>query len=144
MGKENAPKMFLDSSVQQLRYAIHLDCDDMNGSVVLVDSYDWLELYYTGLPGSHCRKLLQSIKDVLPTCTDTLHYDSSVAHVVPTLRCQNKHETSVPVHPAKLSYVDGIMVATCTEQKKLPPVKLSDERQLTWFQQYTDDHSKFH
>ena len=144
MGKENVTKMSLDSSVQQLRYAIHLDCDDMDGSVVLVDSYDWLELYYTGLPGSHCRKLLQSIKDVLPTCADTLHYDSSVAHVVPTLRCQNKHEKSVPVHPAKLSYVDGIMVATCTEQKKLPPVKLTDERHLAWFSPYTDDHSKFH
>ena len=95
-------------------------------------------------PGSHCRKLLQSIKDVLPTCADTLHYDSSVADVVSTLRCQNKHETSVPVHPAKLSYVNGIMVATCTEQKTLPPVKLTDERHLAWFEQYTNDHSKFH
>ena len=48
MGKENVPKISLDSSIQQLRYAIHLDCDDMDGSVVLVDSYDWLELYYIG------------------------------------------------------------------------------------------------
>ena len=141
MGKENVPKMSLDSSAQQRRYAIHLDSDDMDGSVVLVDSYNWLELYYTGLPGSHCRNLLQAVMDVLPICADTLHYDSSVSDVVPTLRCQNEHEKSVPVHPAKLSYVDGMMVATCTEQKKLPPVKVTDKRHLAWFPQYRD-HSK--
>ena len=142
LGRNNVPRFSLDTSThQQLRYAIHLDSERMDGSVILVDSYDWLELYYTGFPGSHCRSLLQAVMDILPICAETLHYDSSVAHVSPTLRCQNKHEKSVPVHPAKLSYADGIMVAKCTQQNTLPGIKLTDKRQLAWFPQSTH-HSK--
>ena len=132
MRRTTYPKFTLHNSIQQLRYAIHFD-SELDGSVGLMDCQNWLEIYYTGLPGISCRNILQTILKVLPSCADVLCYDESVTHVVPTLRCQNKHITSMPPHPAKVSYVGGNVVAKCTEDPTLPPVQLSDKRYASWF-----------
>ena len=133
MKRSTSPRFTLHESIQQLRYSVHLDSDDLDGSVGLMDCHNWLEIYYTGLPGLRCRIILQAIREVLPSCASLLHYDESVAHVVPTLRCQNQHKKSTPPHPAKLSYVDGKLVAKCTEEVILPPVQLTDKKYVSWF-----------
>ena len=135
MKRSTSPRFTLHESIQQLRYSVHLDSDDLDGSVGLMDCHNWLEIYYTGLPGSRCKIILQAIREVLPSCASVLHYDESVAHVVPTLLCQNEHIQSTPPHPAKLSYFDGSLVAKYTEEPTLPPIPLSNERYVSWFEQ---------
>ena len=130
----NKPLFTLDMTTQQRRDVIHLYSHCLNGSVVLINTYNWLEIYYTGLPGIGCSKVLQAIKDVLPKCARTLYYDDSVTQVIPTFPCQNQHDKSVALHPAELTLEGRILVATCTEDKTLPPVKLTDERYLAWFE----------
>ena len=135
MKRSTSPRFTLHESIQQLRYFVHLDSDDLDGSVGLMDFHNWLEVYYTGLPGSRCKIILQAIREVLPSCASVLHYDESVANVVPTLLCQNEHIKSTPPHPAKVSYVDGTLVAKCTEEPTLPPIQLSNKRYVSWFEQ---------
>ena len=142
MKRSTSPRFTLHEAIQQLRYSVHLDSDDLDGSVGLMDCHNWLEIYYTGLPGSRCKIILQAIREVLPSCASVLHYDESVAHVVPTLLCQNEHKKSTPPHPAKVSYVDGKLVAKCTEEVILPPVQLTDKRYISWFVENDMNHSK--
>ena len=142
MKRSTSPRFTLHESIQQLRYSVHLDSDDLDGSVGLMDCHNWLEVYYTGLPGSRCKIILQAIREVLPSCTSVLHYDESVAHVVPTLLCQNEHKKSTPPHPAKVSYVDGKLVAKCTDEVILPPVQLTDKRYISWFVENDMNDSK--
>ena len=132
----------LHESIQQLRYSVHLDSDDLDGSVGLMDCHNWLEIYYTGLPGTRCRIIFQAIREVLFSCASVLHYDESVAHVTPTLRCQNEHKTSMPPHPAKVSFVDGKLVTKCTEDLTLPPIQLFDKRYVSWFDERDNNDGK--
>ena len=133
MKRSTSPIFTLHESIQQLRYSVHLDSEDLDGSVGLMDCHKWLEIYYTGLPGTRCRNILQAIREGLFACVSVLHYDKSVARVIPTLRCQNEHKMSIPPHPAKVCFVDGILVAKCTEQLTLPPIQLTDMRYVSWF-----------
>ena len=135
MKRSTSPRFTLHESIQQLRFSVHMDSDDLDGSVGLMDCHNWLEIYYTGLPGSRCKIILQAIREVLPSCASALHYDESVARVVPTLRCQNEHIKSMPPHPAKLFFLDGSLVAKCTEEPALPPIQLSNKRYVSWFKQ---------
>ena len=142
MKRSTSPIFTLHESIQQLRYSVHLDSNDLDGSVGLMDCHNWLEIYYTGLPGTCCRIILQAIREVLFSCASVLHYNESVAHVTPTLRCQNKHKMSMPPHPAKVSFADGKIVAKCTEDLTLPPIQLSDKRYVSWFDHQDNNDGK--
>ena len=56
--------------------------------------------------------------------------------------CQNEHIKSTPSHPAKLSYMDGKLVAKCTEEVILPPVQQTDKRYISWFVENDINDSK--
>ena len=129
--------------MQQLRYAVHLDSDDLDGSVGLIDSHYWLEIYYTGLPGTCCRNIFDAVCEVLPSCASVLCYDQSVTHVIPTLQCQNEHKKPILPHPAKVSYADGKLIAKCTEEVMLPPIQLTDLRYVSWFKQNDSNYGRF-
>ena len=142
MKRSTSPIFTLHERAQQLRYSVHLDSEDLDGSVGLMDCHNWLEIYYTGLPGTRCRIILQAVREVLFSCASVLHYDESVAHVTPTLRCQNEHMTSIPPHPAKVSFLDGKLVTKCTEDLTLPPIQLSDKRYVSWFDEQDNNNGK--
>ena len=127
MKRSTSPRFTLHESIQQLRYSVHLDSDNLDGSVGLMDCHNWLEIYYTGLPGSRCKIILQAIREVLPSWASVLHYDESVAHVVPTLLCQNEHIQSTPPHPAKLSYFDGSLVHEESNEVTHQPIEIPPE-----------------
>ena len=142
MKRSTSPIFALHESIQQLRYSVHLDSNDLDGSVGLMDCHNWLEIYYTGLPGTCCRIILQAIREALLSCASVLHYDMSVSCAIPTFQCQNEHKTSIPPHTAKVSFVDGKVIAKCTEELTLPPIQLTDVRYVSWFDKMDSNNGK--
>ena len=50
------------SKDQQLRNAIYLSCISIEGAILLVDSIDWIEVYYSG-DNSKCPQIRRAILD---------------------------------------------------------------------------------
>ena len=115
---------------QQYRNAICLDCPSMGGAILLVDSIDFMEVYYSG-KNSKCSQIRRAIDDGISTVVSTFGYqdelrkprqgfiyqdccsDSTPAHVcfVPTKRDKTTVKTTVTCPNNKL-------VFDCSDQQR--------------------------
>ena len=117
----------------QLRYAILFDTSvDLFGSVLLVDRFYWIEVYYTGLT-KNCFRLRQVICEAISTCADILAYEEGALKAEVTVSCQQEHQkTGYKLHPVLISYEDDPPSIRCSIEKNLPTLQLTNERQKCW------------
>ena len=123
----------LSSYSTQLRYAILFDTSvDLFGSVLLVDRFYWIEVYYTGLT-KNCFRLRQVICEAISTCADILAYEEGALKAKVTVSCQREHQkTGYKLHPVLISYEDDPPSIRCSIEKNLPTLQLTNERQKCW------------
>ena len=123
----------LSTHSTQLRYAILLDTSvDLFGSVLLVDRFYWIEVYYTGLT-KNCFRLRQVICEAISTCADILAYEEGALKAEVTVSCQRVHQkTGYQLHPVLISYEDDPPSIRCSIEKNLPTLQLTNERQKCW------------
>ena len=114
----------------QLRYAVLLDTSlDLFGSLLLVDRFYWIEVYYTGLT-KNCYRLRQVICEAISTCAEILAYEGGALKVEVTMSCQQEHQkTGYKPHPVLISYEDDPPSTRCSIEKSLPTLQL----QRCWF-----------
>ena len=117
----------------QLRYAILFDTSvDLFGSVLLVDRFYWIEVYYTGLT-KNCFRLRQVICEAISTCADILAYEEGALKAEVTVSCQHEHQkTGYKLHPVLISFEDDPPSIRCSIEKNLPTLQLTNERQKCW------------
>ena len=138
VSKRDKPQFFIDSRSptfpRQLRYAVLLYSEDLFGSVLLVDRFYWLEIYYNGL-SENCFQLRNIICKAISTCADILAYNKDAIIAQVTVPCQQKHISSVhdnKLHPVVLSMDKDPPIIRCSIEKELPTLRLTDERQTCW------------
>ena len=138
VSRQDKPRFFIDSRSptfpRQLRYAVLLYSEDLFGSVLLVDQFYWLEVYYNGL-SENCFQLRNIICKAISTYADILAYDKDAIIVLVTVPCQQKHISSVhgnKLHPVVLSMDKDPPVIRSSIEKELPTLRLTDERQTCW------------
>ena len=115
----------------QLRFAIKLQSSEPRGSLLLVDTMLWVEIYWTGDP-SECSILRSLVTDAIASCAQPLAYHSSALQCIPGTLCNLEHyvqQDILPVHVALVTVnkLKEIKVS-CTIQD-LPPVELSTKFQ---------------
>ena len=138
VSRQNKPQFFIDSRsptfARQLRYAVLLYSEDLFGSLLLVDRFYWVEVYYNGL-SENCFFLRCIICEAISTCADILTYNKDAIIAQVTLPCQRKHLLSVhdnKLHPVVLSMDKDPPVIRCSIEKELHTLKLTDKRQTCW------------
>ena len=138
VARKDKPQFFIDSRSptfpRQLRYAVLLYSEDLFGSVLLVDQFYWLEVYYNGL-NENCFQLRNIICKAISTCADILAYNKDAIIAQVTVSCQQKHISSVhdnKLHPVVLSMDKDPPVIRCSIEKELPTLRLTDERRTCW------------
>ena len=134
--RTESPQFDIDSCSRafprQLRYAILLYSEDLFGSVLLVDRFYWIEVYYNGL-SKNCFKLHKIICEAISACTDILAYDKGAVKAEITVPCKQEHiESGYNLHPVIISWDDDPPLMRCSIEKQLPTLELTDERQTCW------------
>ena len=131
MQRENGQEFTL-SEKQQLRNAIYLDCPPMGGAILLVDSIDWIEVYYSG-ENSKCSQIRRTIVDGISSVVNTFGYQDELRRPRQGFYCQvdkeccnctRKHLCFVPTDQ------DRPTVVTCS---KTSQVKNCSPQQIYWF-----------
>ena len=106
---------------------------DLFGSVLLVDRFYWIEVYYTGLV-KNCFQLRQVICEAISTCADILAYDKVALKAEVAVFCQREHQKKgYKPHPVLISHEDDPPSIRCSIEKTLPTLQLTNERQKCWF-----------
>ena len=137
--REEKPQFYINRETRlstystQLRYSILLDTSvDLFGSVLLVDRFYWIEVYYTGLT-KNCFRLRQIICEAISTCADILAYEEGALKAEVTVSCQRQHrKTGYKSHPVLISYEDDPPSIRCSIEKNLPTLQLTNEKQKCW------------
>ena len=139
LSRKETPLFSLDSRSptfpRQLRYAVKLYSEDLLGSMLLVDTFNWIEVYYTGLT-ENCPVILEIIKIAVSSCAKILAYDNLVLNCMVTVPCQLKHrfkETNPKMHPVTISFMKTPPIIGCSIETELPLVPLTNCRQSCWF-----------
>lgn len=106
--------------------------EDLFGSVLLVDQFYWIEVYYNGLT-KNCYKLRQVICQAISTCEAVLDYAKGTLNAEVTVPCQQQHQLgNHKLHPVILSLDEDPPAVRCSVEKKLPTIRLTNERQTCW------------
>ena len=103
--------------------------EDLFGSVLLVDQFYWLEVYYNGL-NDNCFHLRHIICEAISTCADILAYNKDAIIVQVSVPCQQNHLLSIhdnKLHPAVLSMDKDPPIIRSSIEKEIPTLKLTDE-----------------
>ena len=136
--RQGKPQFFIASRSptfpRQLRYAVLLYSEDLFGSVLLVDRFYWLEIYYNGL-SENCFQLHYIICEAISTCAEILAYDKEAVITEITVPCQQKHLLRVhdnKLHPVVLSANKDPPVIRYSVEKELPTLRLTDKQQTCW------------
>ena len=117
---------------RQLRYAVLLYSEDLFGSVLLVDRFYWIEVYYNGVT-KNCFKLRKVIREAISSCADILAYDEGALKAEVTVPCKQDHsESGYKLHPVIISWDDDPPLMRCSIEKQLPTLEIIDERQTCW------------
>ena len=140
VSQKEKPKFYINRETRsstfptQLRYAVLLDTSvDLFGSVLLVDRFYWIEVYYSGLI-KNCIQLRQVICEAISTCADILAYDKVALKAEVTVSCQREHQkTGYKLHPVLISCEDDPPSIRCSIEKNLPTLQLTNEKQKCWF-----------
>ena len=117
----------------QLRYGVKLASDELGGSLLLVDSLSWMEVYFTGIPSSNCSVIRHTMDEAVSSCANPLSYKPSALKFAVSLLCRHPdHMTdlSIQPHPAKLIHSKYVH---CTLMKELEPLPLDTEKEEHWF-----------
>ena len=134
--RTESPHFSLDSCSiafpRQLRYAVLLYSEDLFGSVLIVDQFYWIEVYYNGMT-ENCFKLRNVICEAISTCADILAYDEEVLKAEVTVPCKQAHrEYGHKLHPVIISWDHKPPLMRCSIEKQLPTLQLIDKRQTCW------------
>ena len=136
MNRKTKPHFFIDSNShffpQQLRYAVRLYSEDLLGSVLLIDAFKCIEVYFNGFI-ENCPVLRQVIREAISSCADLLGYDHKSLQVTVTLPCHQDHFIRVSSsHGVILKYDEGRHIAKCSEDEDVPPFVVTEKRQVCW------------
>ena len=134
--RTESPQFDIDSCSiafpRQLRYAVLLYSEDLFGSILLVDRFYWIEVYYNGLT-KDCFKLRKVICEAISACTDILAYDEGALKAEVSVPCKQEHsESGYKLHPVIISWGHDPPLMRCSIEKQLPTLQLIDERQTCW------------
>ena len=117
----------------QLRYAVNLQSLELRGTLLLVDTMLWMEIYWTGDP-AECSVLHSLVTDAIASCAEPLAYHPSALMCDPCTLCNLKHQFQQDMPPVHLALVTvnkrKEVKISCTIQD-LPPMELS-ERFKMW------------
>ena len=118
----------------QLRFAVKLRSKKPPGSLLLVDTMLWMEIYWTGR-ASECSMLRSVIMAAVFSCAKPLVYHPSALKSNPAILCNQKHHRQRDMPSIHLALVDvssdNVTVASCTIQD-LEPIELK-KRYQSWF-----------
>ena len=136
LNRDKKPLFFIDSNSRsfprQLRYAVRLYSEDLLGSLLLIDAFKWIEVYFKGFI-ENCPVLRQIIRDAISSCADLLAYDHELLEVTVTLPCHQKHFIdALSFHSVILKHDQGRHIAKCSEDEDVPPFVITDKRQVCW------------
>ena len=92
---------------KQLRYGVKLNSTDLLGTVLLVDNFKCIEVYFTG-PQIECPIVHLAIIKAMSICTELLLYDVDHLNPVAILVCRQKHQKDDgKLHGILFKYVEG-------------------------------------
>ena len=117
----------------QLRFAVKLRSKNPPGSLLLVDTMLWMEVYWTGRD-TECPFLRSVVEAAISLCAKPLAYHQSALTCYPAILCNQKHhpQSDMPSDHLAIVHVDSdnVTTASCTLQD-LEPVKLT-RRYQSW------------
>ena len=111
----------------QLRFAVKLQSSKPHGSLLLVDTMLWMEIYWTGDPAK-CSTLRSVVTDAIASCAEPLAYHPSALKCKHGTLCNQKHHFQrdmPPVHVALVNINNRKEVEISCTVQALPPVELS-------------------
>ena len=134
--RQGSPQFSIDSESRsyerQLRYGVKLYSKDLFGTVLLVDNFKCIEVYFTG-PQKECPQVRIAITKAMTTCTELLLYDVDQLKPVATLVCQQKHrKDDGKLHGISFKYDKGCIFGNCLVESEIAAFEVIDERQLCW------------
>ena len=119
----------------QLRYAVKLQSSEPHGSLLLVDTMQWMEIYWTGDP-AECSVLRSLVTAAIDSCAEPLFYHPSALKCKPGTLCNQKHQRQPdmpPVHIALATVNKRKEIEMSCTMQDLPPMELS-ERFQSWME----------
>ena len=133
LGRKDKPRFSVDSGSRtfekQRRYGVKLHSEDLFGSVLLVDNFKSIEVYFTGLP-EKCPFVREAIKEA---CTELLSYDTKDLKILVTLACRQKHrKDDGKQHGVHLRPDNNRFLANCLVESEIATFIITDPRQLCW------------
>ena len=115
----------------QLRFAVKLQSKKPPGSLLLVDTMLWMEVYWTGRD-AECSMLRSVVIAAIATCAEPLVYHPSALKCYPAILCNQKHYRQPDMPSIHLALVDvssdNVTIASCTVQD-LEPIELTKRHQ---------------
>ena len=117
---------------QQLRNAISLSCPLIGGAILLVDSIDWMEVYYSG-DNSKYPQIRHAVLDGVSAVIDKFGYKPALRNPREGFLCQaDEGCKSAPPHPSKVPTGDDRSNLTCSRDA-CKTYRWSVPRQSYWF-----------
>ena len=120
----------------QRRYGVKLTSrlpDDVHGSVLLVDSLCWIEVYFTGDPNK-CSVIFDIVEEAVMSCAGPLYYEPSALKFTVAFLCRRAHHEGVQPHPAELH--PRIRKVKCTLENESELIPLDPEKEAPWIKRY--------
>ena len=111
----------------QLRFAVKLQSSEPRGSLLLVDTMLWMEIYWTGDP-AECSTFRSLVTAAINFCAQPLAYHPSALKCNPGTLCNLKHnpqQDMPPVHVALVTVNKRKEVKVSCTIQDLPPLELS-------------------
>ena len=136
LNRKTVPLFTLDVSTKfqnQLRYAVRLYSEDLEGVVLLVDSFKWIEVCFTGV-SNMCPVLCDVIHEAIHSCVEPLAYNSLALDYDLALLCRHSSHEVEDVSPHLAIVRLKKTYATCTINKECQ-FDLDTSRELPWFTQ---------
>lgn len=122
----------------QRRYGVKLtsiSLDDLHGSVLLVDSLCWIEVYFTGDPNK-CSVIFDIIEEAITSCAEPLCYEPSALKFTVAFLCRHADHGSIPSHPAELYPRTRKVKCTLENESELIPLDPEKRREAPWIKRY--------
>ena len=111
----------------QLRFAVKLQSPEPCGSLLLVDTMLWMEIYWTGDP-TECSTLHSLVTAAIDSCAEPLLYHLSALKCRPGTLCNMEHHVQQdmpPVHVALVTFNKRKEIKLSCTIQDLPPMELS-------------------
>ena len=110
---------------KQLRYAIEFSSEELIGSLLLVEEFSWIEIYFNGFLDDCCT-IRDAVKEAIEPCAKLLGYKSSALQYDLLPLCGLTQHKQDKLHPV-LKVIPERKSGFCKSLVNLT------ERQLCWF-----------